>query len=195
MKKNFKLIIGGLIIFIAGYFIGDATAINRVNKQIGQSVDKQVSSTKEEVKEEKKDVKFGEQSSVGNLGVKILEAKESTAISNESGKSTPSGKFIVIKLELKNNGEEATEYNTNEFALKKDKTVYEVDDNAFEALGQLNNQETIYNKNSNFIGAYDKFNSGITKNTYIAFDVPKETKVEDLKLITKHNKGIQFNLK
>ncbi|AJD26982.1 DUF4352 domain-containing protein [Clostridium botulinum] len=195
MKKNFKLIIGGLIIFIAGYFIGDATAIGRVNKQIGQSTDKQVSSTKEEVKEEKKDIKAGEQSPVGNLGVKILEAKESTAISNESGKSTPSGKFIVIRLELKNNGEEATEYNTNEFALKKDKTVFEVDDNAFEALGQLNSQETIYNKNSNFIGAYDKFNSGITKNTYIAFDVPKETKVEDLKLITKHNKGIQFNLK
>ncbi len=119
MKKNFKLIIGGLIIFIAGYFIGDATAIGRVNKQIGQSTDKQVSSTKEEVKEEKKDIKAGEQSPVGNLGVKILEAKESTAISNESGKSTPSGKFIVIRLELKNNGEEATEYNTNEFALKK----------------------------------------------------------------------------
>ncbi|WP_224084537.1 DUF4352 domain-containing protein [Clostridium sporogenes] len=98
-------------------------------------------------------------------------------------------------LELKNNGEEATEYNTREFALKKDKTIYEVDDNAFEALGQLNSQETIYNKNSNFIGAYDKFNSGITKNAYIAFDVPKETKIEDLKLITKHNKGIQFNLK
>ncbi|EPS46811.1 hypothetical protein CFSAN002368_26907 [Clostridium botulinum A1 str. CFSAN002368] len=76
MKKNFKLIIGGLIIFIAGYFIGDATAIGRVNKQIGQSTDKQVSSTKEEVKEEKKDIKAGEQSPVGNLGVKILEAKE-----------------------------------------------------------------------------------------------------------------------
>ncbi|HCL4578490.1 TPA: DUF4352 domain-containing protein [Clostridium botulinum] len=195
MKKNFKLIIGGLIIFIAGYFIGDATAISRVKKQIGQGTEKQVSSTKEGVKEEKKDIKAGEQSSVGNLGVKILEAKESTAISNESGKSTPSGKFIVIKLELKNNGEEATEYNTNEFALKKDKTIYEVDDNAFEALGQLNSQETIYNKNSNFIGAYDKFNSGITKNTYIAFDVPKETKIENLKLITKHNKNIQFNLK
>ncbi|HDK7177695.1 TPA: DUF4352 domain-containing protein [Clostridium botulinum] len=195
MKKNFKLIIGGLIIFIAGYFIGDATAISRVKKQIGQGTEKQVSSTKEGVKEEKKDIKAGEQSPVGNLGVKILEAKESTAISNESGKSTPSGKFIVIKLELKNNGEEATEYNTNEFALKKDKTIYEVDDNAFEALGQLNSQETIYNKNSNFIGAYDKFNSGITKNAYIAFDVPKETKIEDLKLITKHNKGIQFNLK
>ncbi|KOM97059.1 hypothetical protein ACP49_16110 [Clostridium botulinum] len=195
MKKNFKLIIGGLIIFIAGYFIGDATAISRVKKQIGQGTEKQVSSTKEGVKEEKKDIKAGEQSPVGNLGVKILEAKDSTAISNESGKSTPSGKFIVIKLELKNNGEEATEYNTNEFALKKDKTVYEVDDNAFEALGQLNSQETIYNKNSNFIGAYDKFNSGITKNAYITFDVPKEAKIEDLKLITKHNKNIQFNLK
>lgn len=195
MKKNTKLIIGAIVIFVIGYFIGDATAISRVKKQIGQGTEKQVSSTKEVVKEEKKDIKFGEQSPVGNLGIKILEAKESTAISNESGKSTPSGKFIVIKLELKNNGEEATEYNTGEFALKKDKTIYEVDDNAFEALGQLNSQETIYNKNSNFIGAYDKFNSGITKNAYIAFDVPKETKIEDLKLITKHNKGIQFNLK
>ncbi|EPY6491401.1 DUF4352 domain-containing protein [Clostridium sporogenes] len=195
MKKNTKLMIGAIVIFVIGYFIGDATAISRVKKQIGQGAEKEVSSTKEVVKEEKKDIKAGEQSPVGNLGVKILEAKESTAISNESGKSTPSGKFIVIKLELKNNGEEATEYNTREFALKKDKTIYEVDDNAFEALGQLNSQETIYNKNSNFIGAYDKFNSGITKNAYIAFDVPKETKIEDLKLITKHNKGIQFNLK
>ncbi|HDK7218150.1 TPA: DUF4352 domain-containing protein [Clostridium botulinum] len=195
MKKNTKLIIGAIVIFVIGYFIGDATAISRVKKQIGQGTEKQVSSTKEVVKEEKKDIKIGDQSPVGNLGIKILEAKESTAISNESGKSTPSGKFIVIKLELKNNGEEATEYNTGEFALKKDKTIYEVDDNAFEALGQLNSQETIYNKNSNFIGAYDKFNSGITKNAYIAFDVPKETKIEDLKLITKHNKGIQFNLK
>ncbi len=53
MKKNFKLIIGGLIIFIAGYFIGDATAISRVKKQIGQGTEKQVSSAKEEVKERK----------------------------------------------------------------------------------------------------------------------------------------------
>ncbi|EPS48427.1 hypothetical protein CFSAN002367_19907 [Clostridium botulinum CFSAN002367] len=34
MKKNFKLIIGGLIIFIVGYFIGDATAINRIKNKL-----------------------------------------------------------------------------------------------------------------------------------------------------------------
>ncbi|ABS34895.1 DUF4352 domain-containing protein [Clostridium botulinum] len=195
MKKNTKLIIGAIVIFVVGYFIGDATAISRVKKQIGQGTEKQVSSAKEEVKEEKKDIKFGEQSAVGNLGVKILEAKESTAISNEAGKSTPSGKFIIINLEIKNNGEEATEYSPRDFKLKHDKKTYEIDDNSFEALGNLNSQEKIYNKNEKFIGSYDKFNSGISKNTFAVFDVPKEAKIEDLKLITKHNKGIQFNLK
>ncbi|KOY66372.1 DUF4352 domain-containing protein [Clostridium sporogenes] len=195
MKKNFKLIIGGLIIFIAGYFIGDATAIGRVNKQIDQSVDKQVSSTKEEVKEEKKDVKFGEQSPVGNLSIKILEAKENGAISNESGKSTPSGKFIVIKLDIKNNGEEATGYEPHEFKLNDGKKTYEVDDNSFEALGHLNSQESIFRENKNFIGSYDKINAGINKSTFLVFDIPKDVKIDNLKLITEHNKGIQFNLK
>ncbi|HCL4466712.1 TPA: DUF4352 domain-containing protein [Clostridium botulinum] len=192
MKKNFKLIIGGLIIFIVGYFIGDATAIGRVNKQIGQRTEKQVSSTKKEVK---KDIKFGEQSSVGNLGVKILEAKENGAISNESGKSTPSGKFIVIKLDIKNNGEEATGYEPHEFKLNDGEKTYEVDDNSFEALGHLNSQESIFRENKNFIGSYDKINAGINKNTFLVFDIPKDVKIDNLKLITEHNKGIQFNLK
>ncbi|EKO1911369.1 DUF4352 domain-containing protein [Clostridium botulinum] len=195
MKKNSKLIIGGLIIFIAGYFIGDATAIGRVNKQIDQSVDKQVSSTKEERKEEKKDIKFGEQSPVGNLGIKILEAKESGPISNESGKATPGGKFIIIKLGIKNNGQEATQHDAQEFKLIDGKKIYEIDDNAFEALQHLNNQETIFKENKEFIGPYDKINSGMSKNSYIVFDIPKESKIDNLKLITEHNKGIQFNLK
>ena len=79
--------------------------------------------------------------------------------------------------------------------MKNNDILYEVDDNAFDALGNLNSQETIFNKNSKFIGVYDKFNAGVTKNTYIVFDVPKETKIEDLKLIVEQNKNIEFNLK
>lgn len=198
MKKNTKLIIGAIVIFVVGYFVGDTVAISRVNKQIGKSAEKQVSSTKEEIKEEKKDIKsykIGEQGAVGNLGVKIIEVKESNEISNEAGKAAPSGKFVLIKLEMKNNGEQAIDYNPSDFQLKNNKTIYEVDDNAFEAIGNLNSQETIYNKNEKFVGAYDKFNAGIAKNSYVVFDVPKETKIEALKLITKHNKEVQFNLK
>lgn len=195
MKKNVKLIIGGLIIFIAGYFIGDATAIGRVNKNISQSADQQASSKKEVVKEEKKNIKIGEQAPVGNLGVKVLEAKENGPISNESGKATPVGKFIIIKLEIKNNGQEATQHNAQEFKLIDGKKIYEIDDNAFEALQHLNSQETIFKENKEFIGPYDKINSGMSKNSYIVFDIPKESKIDNLKLITEHNKEIQFNLK
>lgn len=150
--------------------------------------------TKEE-KKEIKSIKLNEEAPSGDLGIKVLEAKEGTSISNESGKSTPSGKFIIIKLELKNNGQSAIGYGTDDFGLKDIKGIYELDDNALEALGNLNSQETIFNKNKNFVGVYDKFNAGITKNTYIVFDVPKETKIDDLKLIVKQNQEIEFNLK
>lgn len=189
--------------FITGFFVGDSAAINKVNKQIEANIQatssqpetKQEESKKEEVKETAQTIKVNEQSSVGNLGVKILESKETTNISNEAGKSVASGKFIVIKLELKNNGQEATEYNTHDFRLKTSQAIYEVDDNAFDALGNLNSQETIYKNNKNFIGVYDKFNSGIAKNTYIVFDIPKETKIEDLKLLIVQDKSKEFNIK
>ncbi|KAJ53616.1 hypothetical protein BD780_003219 [Clostridium tetanomorphum] len=201
-KQTIITAVAIVLAFIVGYFVGDASAINRVNKQISSmgKIETNASNikeepAKEEVKEEIKTVKLNEQSVAGNLGIKVLEAKESTAISNEAGKSTPSGKFIVIKLEIKNNGKEPTEYNTNDFKLKNKDILYQVDDNSFGALGDLNSQETIYNENKKFIGAYDKFNAGITKNTYIVFDIPKEAKLADLKLLVKQNKSIEFSLK
>lgn len=190
-----------VIAFIAGYFIGDSSAISRVNKELGTNpritniTVNQPETKKDDAKESLKSINLSEQAAAGDLGIKVLEAKESESISNKAGKSTPSGKFVIIKLEIKNNATGAIEYSSNDFALKNDKSLYEVDDNAFKALGNLNMQETIYNKNSNFIGVYDKFNPGLTKNTYIVFDVPKESKIEELKLIDSQAKDIQFNLK
>ena len=197
-KQTIITIVIVALAFIVGFFVGDSSAIHRVNKQISASTEEtgdNKSTTKEEPKEEIKSIQLNTEAQVGDLGIKVLEAKESTAVSNEAGKSTPTGKFIVIKLELKNNSKEAIGYDTNDFKLKNNDILYEVDDNAFDALGNLNSQETIFNKNSKFIGVYDKFNAGVTKNTYIVFDVPKETKIEDLKLIVKQNKNIEFNLK
>jgi len=198
-KQTIITIIVVVLAFVIGFFVGDSSAINRVNKQIdsantGETVDSE-NTTKEESKEEIKSIQLNEEAQAGDLGIKVLESKESTTVSNEAGKSTPAGKFIIIKLELKNNGKEATEYDTHDFKLKNNDTLYEVDDNSFDALGNLNSQETIFNKNSKFIGVYNKFNAGITKNTYIVFDVPKEAKIENLKLIVEQNKNIEFNLK
>lgn len=201
-KKNIIITsVAVVIAFVVGMFVGDSMAINRVKKQfssIGTSETTKSTVSEKAPKEEKKEtksIKLNEGAAAGDLGIKVLEAKEGTSISNEAGSSKPSGKFIIIKLELKNNGQSAIEYKADDFGLKNSKAIYEVDDNAFEALGDLNSQEKIYNENKNFVGVYDKFNAGITKNTYIVFDVPKETKTEDLKLIVKQNQEIEFNLK
>lgn len=191
MKKILSIFLAG-ILSLGLVACGNDSAPTNTKKEDTKQEEK-----KDIKKEEKKGktITVKEEGMVGNLGIKVLETKESNAISNESGKSTPSGKFIVLKLELKNNGEQATEYSGSDFKLKNDRIIYEVDDNSFQALGYLNTQETIYNKNKNFIGVYDKFNPGITKNTYIVFDIPKEVKIEDLKLVVKQDKNTEFNLK
>ncbi|WP_434302984.1 hypothetical protein [Clostridium botulinum] len=103
--------------------------------------------------------------------------------------------FISVSLDIKNNWEEATGYEPHEFKLNNGKKTYEVDDNSFEALGHLNSQESIFRENKSFIGSYDKINTGISKNTFLVFDIPKDVKIDNLKLVTEHNKEIQFNLK
>ncbi|EDS77345.1 conserved hypothetical protein [Clostridium botulinum C str. Eklund] len=153
------------------------------------------STTKEVKQEPAKTIKIGEEAKAGNIGVKVLEAKEKESISNEAGKSHATGKFIIIKLELKNNGNEATEYTPSEFKLLNGTKKYDVDDNSFEALGYLNSQETIYKENKKFIGSYDKYNSGLVKNTYLVFDVPKDSKLENLKLTVEGAKNTEMNLK
>lgn len=145
--------------------------------------------------ETNKIVKLGEETKAGNIGVKVLEAKEKEAISNEAGKANASGKFIVIKLELKNCGNEATTYDPHEFKLLDKEKKYEIDDNSFEALGHLNSQESIFKNNKKYVGSYDKYNAGITKNTYLVFDIPKDSKLENLKLIVEGAKNTQLNLK
>ncbi|KLU74184.1 hypothetical protein ADU80_05020 [Clostridium botulinum] len=145
--------------------------------------------------ESNKIVKLGEETKAGNIGVKVLEVKEQNSISNEAGKANATCKFVILKLELKNNGNEATEYNPHEFKLNDDKKTLEVDDNSFDALGHLNSQETIYKNNKKFIGSYDKYNAGLSKNTYLVFDVPKDSKLENLKLTVEGAKNTQLNLK
>lgn len=130
-----------------------------------------------------------------NIGMKVLKAEESNGINNESGTSKPSGKFIILELELKNNDKQAIQYSSDQFMLNSGDSTYQVDDTAFDAMGNLNNQESIFNKNQDFIGAYDNFNPGISKKTYLVFDVPKNVTLESSKLMLTDNKEVEFSLK
>lgn len=149
----------------------------------------------QETKSSNKVVKFSEQSKVGDVKFKILKVKETKNISNEAGKSKANGKFIIIELQLKNESKDPVQYSSDDFTLNNDGKSFESDDNSFDASENMNSQETIYNNNKDFIGVYDKFNPGLTKKTYLVFDVPKDLNLSKTNLIIAKDDDIQFALK
>ncbi|MGG5460847.1 DUF4352 domain-containing protein [Clostridium sp. B9] len=201
MKNKKQIIINiaiAIIFFILGGIFGSKMENSRLNS-IRNTIPN--NSTQEKVKEEPKKeeakiISLNQEENLGNVGMKVLSVKETEQINNEAGNSTASGKFIVIELSLKNNGKQPIQYEPNQFELiTNNDVIYQIDDNSFEAMGNLNSQETIFNKNKEFIGVYDKFNAGMTKKTYIVFEVPKDLSLDNIKLVVEGNKSVQFSLK
>lgn len=191
------------VTLIIGYFIGDASAINRVNKQISTKVSNEQNSSKENKKtndsdKKEKVYKAGEEGASGNWNIKVLEANETDTVQggDSSDNKTTKEKFIVLKLQMNNISKNPAQYSEREFKLEntKDKTQYNT---AFEAMQTANSKEKIYNENNNFIGAYDDTNPNTPKQTYIIFEVPKNTNVSDCILMNKNGTGdtTKFNLK
>ncbi|MBO3312105.1 DUF4352 domain-containing protein [Clostridium perfringens] len=200
--KNKKQIIINIVIAIVFFFLGgivgsraEYSRLTSIQNVIhNNSANERVK--KENKKEETKVIPLNQEENLGNIGLKVLSVNETEQVNNKSGSTSSSGKFIVIELSLKNNAKQAVEYNPNQLELlANDGVVYQVDDVAFQAGQNLNSQETIYNKNKDFIGFYDKFNSGLTKNTYVVFDVPKDLNIDNTNLVIEGIKGVQFSLK
>ncbi|MBO3420194.1 DUF4352 domain-containing protein [Clostridium perfringens] len=198
-KKQIIINIGiAIVFFFLGGVVGSRAEYSRLtsiqNVIPSNSINEKV--TKENKKEEAKVIPLNQEEDLGNIGLKVLNVKETEQVNNESDSISSSGKFIVIELSLKNNAKQAVEYNPNQLELvSNDGVVYQVDDVAFQAGQKLNSQETIYNRNKDFIGFYDKFNSGLTKNTYVVFDVPKDLNIDNTKLVIEGINGVQFSLK
>ncbi|UZW13169.1 DUF4352 domain-containing protein [Clostridium pasteurianum] len=179
--RNIIILIAAIIIsFVAGFFIGDATAINGVNKAINQSTSNATTETNStgntsNSKEENKKYKFGEEGKSGNWSIKVLDSQETTTVQagNSSDNKTTQQKFIVIKLQMTDTDTLPHQYSTNEFILgnTKDKKQYNV---SLDALQAANQKETIYNQNGEFFGVYDDINPNIPKQTYVVFEVPKD---------------------
>ena len=178
------------ISFIIGFFIGDTTAINAVNKKISQRVEttnvaETVAPVKTEPKEKNKvATKIGSEATSGSWSIKILEAKEATVVKggDSSDNKTTKEKFIVLKLQMKNITTAPVQYAPTEFMLGdiKSKSQYNT---AFEAIQTANSNEIIYKENSEFISVYDEVNPNMPKQTYIIFEVPKTFNIADGVLI------------
>ncbi|MFR9241034.1 MAG: DUF4352 domain-containing protein [Clostridium baratii] len=201
MKKKPIIInvVIAIVFFIVGssigYNRGESNAYNKMSKTLTSTDTSQQSNSKSEENSTVKTIKLNQAENLGNVELKVLKTKETNKISNESGNVSASGNFIIIELSIKNKDKQPIQYDPNQFQLINGETTYTVDDVAFDALGKLNSQETIYNENKDFVGSYDSFNSGLTKKTYLVFDVPKDVSLDKAKLIVENNKNIQFSLK
>ncbi|KEH84602.1 DUF4352 domain-containing protein [Clostridium novyi] len=193
MKKN-RIITVVLVIvaFIVGFFVGDNSAVNRINKlDNNKQLTQQTNSTPTESQENKtksKVCKKGEESSCGDFNLKILDANETTTVEagNKSDNKTTNEKFIVCKVSIKNISKQPKQYKSTDFILgnMKDKAQYTINDAAFSAMSSANGKETIYNKNNNFVGVYKDINPNTTKQTYLIFEVPKDFNISDGVLIS-----------
>lgn len=199
-KKSIIInVIIAIIFFFIGGTVGSSVTKNSYNKKINQSnsnveqQSKNEQNTKKEDKTEEK-IKLNQIEKFKGVELKVLNAKEVDNVSNESGKTKASGKFIIIEISMKNTSKEAIEYSPNDFKLLNNGTEYQGDDNSFETLQNLTSQKTIFDKNKDYVGPYDKFNPGITKKTFIAFDIPKDLSLKNTKLIVGGNEDIQFDL-
>lgn len=196
MKKRVIIeVIGAILIFIVGYFVGDTTAINRVNKTINARVSNETSETSTsqsntKAKEEQKIYKLGEEGQSGNWKIKILDVQEATTIQSGDGSDnkTTQQKFIVLKLQMTNISQAAVQYSDNEFALEnmKDKKQYQLDGNASLTATQV---ETNYKNNSNFFLSINSVNPNTPKDTYLVFEVPKDFNMANGILIHGDNDG------
>jgi hypothetical protein len=204
-KRTIIELVCAIIIFVLGYFIGDASAVNRVNSSTKQTIQstseadaKKDSSTTGSKKDEEKIYKAGEEGTSGNWNIKLLEVNEATTIQagNSSDNKTTAQKYIVAKLQMTNISKQPVQYSLNEFILgnMKDKSQYKAN---LDATGVANSKETIYNKNDGFIGVYTDVNPNTSKQTYIVFEVPKDMNVTNFVLINANGgaKATGFYLK
>ncbi|CAM3004816.1 DUF4352 domain-containing protein [Hathewaya histolytica] len=208
MKKRLIIeVVCGILIFAVGFLVGDNSAVNRVNKTISTTVEnkqenstknatQQVSNTKDNNQEknnETKISKLGEEGKSGKWNMKVLEVKETNTVQggNSSDNKTTKDKFIVVKLQIKNISKEPIQYSEREFMLgnMKDKAQYNINDIAFDAMQSANSKESIYKKNSEFIGVYKDVNPNTTKQTYLVFEVPKDMNISDSVLLNSNSES------
>ena len=179
-----------IVLFILNYSIKSLRTENENNKTTVKQ--EQIKNKEEMPKAELIDL--NKSKSVDDIEYKILNVKETKSISNESGKSKANGKFIIVELQIENKTKNPISYSSDDFFLINNGRTFLVDDNSFNASQNLNSQQTIFNKNEKYIGTYDKFNPGITKKTFIVFDVPKDLNIKDTCFIPAKNTNIQFKL-
>lgn len=188
----FVYLIASIAFFVIYLMVTPAVPTSSAAKQAVSSTviaSSTTSQTSPVSSENSKIYKSGQEGKIGDWAITVKNVQTTNLIKSEEGSddNKKTGQiFIVIKLQMKNISNSSAQYSPDNFALGNYKTNAKYDCD-MEAGETENQNETIYRKNSSFFGVYDNINPNVPKQTYIVFEVPKGTKIEDMALIANGN--------
>lgn len=179
MKKFFKFGCLGFIVLIAlGAIIGamgggDDSATEPQEDSVETSTE-----SKESPKDKpKKAYKIGEEVKVGSMIYTINDKSTADQVGPSALPTKASGKYLVLDVTLKNNGNEAVTVDSSFFKLKRGEKTYEAD---AEGSMSANQKEDGSIDNSFFL---QELNPDLELSGKVVFDVaPEVTEANDLQL-------------
>lgn len=167
-KKKSKVLPGCLGLLLLMLLIGAcAAAMGGGNDDTKKESTTTSTTTKEDKKETKKAYKIGDTVKVGKMQYKINSVSTATAVGPSSLPTKAKDTFVVVDLEVKNNGDEAITVDSNLFKLKTKGKTLEADSAGTMSANQGEDGSI---ENSFFL---EQLNPDSTTKGKVVFDVSK----------------------
>lgn len=163
------IIIGGIGSSLGGE--EEATTKDNQSKATEEKADKTSVQPKEEKQAPKEEVKsfgIGQEVNVGDMTYTITAKNTATQVGPSALPTTASGKYVVVDVTLKNNGNDAVTVDSSFFKLKRGEKTYEADSSGSMSANQGENGDI---QNSFFL---QKVNPDSTISGKVVFDVAPE---------------------
>lgn len=166
-KKKSKVLPGCLGLLLLMLLIGACAAAMGGNDETKKEDNTTSTTTKEDKKETKKAYKIGDTVKVGKMQYKVNSVSTATAVGPSSLPTKAKDTFVVVDLEVKNNGDEAITVDSNLFKLKTKGKTLEADSAGTMSANQGEDGSI---ENSFFL---EQLNPDSTTKGKVVFDVSK----------------------
>lgn len=163
-KKHIIIaVVGAIVIFVVGFFVGDAYRVNVIKSAFGG-----LGSTSTELAKEKKNIdkQLGDEVDITTMKIKVNKSEEKQSISSQYGdaKAANEGtKFVIVNLD-------ATNTTDSKFNFSPDSSIVLVDD-----------KNRKYETYEDSIGNIDKYlnvrelSPSIAENGVLVYEIPNDS--------------------
>ncbi|MBB6698685.1 DUF4352 domain-containing protein [Clostridium algidicarnis] len=179
IKKTITITLAFVIMFGIAIKLVSSNITNKINNMYLEKPNPKYSNSSLEPNSKIIIVPFGEVATSRHFDFKVIEASEKVEINVENNTFTPApgNKFILIKLKVRNSSNSTIELYRYDFVLKDTSTINErySFDIGYKLVLKILKEEN----DKNFTGFRDQ-KPGIIKYTYVLFEVPETSKLDEL---------------